>query len=148
MCGRRRAVGRAHRDQVTRLQRQDLGEVRDRVGDREDHVVSRVLLHDLAVDFAAHRQPGAADRQLIWRHQPWADGRGVLERLALQELGGASLPVACADVVEDRVPGDMIEGRLGHDVPAAPADDDGELDLPVHLLDDGGHLDLVTRADQ
>src|ERR1700709_2787016 len=43
-------------DQVARLQRDETGDVGDDLGDREDHLAGRGVLHGLAVEHAADGQ--------------------------------------------------------------------------------------------
>src|SRR5690606_16949982 len=56
---------------------------------------------------------------------------GADEVLARRELAGMALPVAHADVIVDRIAGDMTHRLLPRDAPAGPANDDDELAFPV-----------------
>src|SRR5207253_10612830 len=60
--------------------------------------------------------------------------RAGLAHLPLGPLARHELEVAGADVVDDRIAEDVVEGLLAGDVARRAPDDDAELDLPVELL--------------
>ena len=140
------AARRAGGDDVAGVERDDLRQVDDELDRPEHELVGRGALHGLAVERGADGP--AARGQLVGGDQVRAERRGVLERLALQELLGAVLEVAHAHVVHHRVARDrrLRRGRVG--VPHRGADHDGELGLPVDLVGDRGQHDVVVRADQ
>ena len=124
--------------------------VRDEVRDRDEHLGGVAALADAAVDPQFHRQRLGVGH-LVLGHDPGADRAEGVDRLGEGEHAGLHLPaldVAGRNVVEDRVPGDVVPGLLRPEELAAAADDDGELELVVKLLgrplgiDDG-----VIRAD-
>ena len=87
---------------------------------------------------------------LVGRDQLGPDGREGVERLAGHPLLArlVELPVAGRDVVADGVAADVLARILRGDVPPAPADDDHQLGLVVHLVADPGQDDRVAVADQ
>ncbi len=69
-------------------------------------------------------------------HGPkWAES---VEALPTRPLTIAELDVASGDVVGDRVAEDVVEGPCGWDIAHPPADDDGELNLPVDSFGERG----------
>src|SRR6202453_744133 len=68
-------------------------------------MVGRRGLHKLAVDLARQFEVRTLGRGGV-RYEPGTNRRGALERLALEPLGRAALPVPARDVVHDCVPGD------------------------------------------
>ena len=59
----------------------------------------------------------------------------------------APLHRARGDVVDHRVPADVVAGLGERDVAAARPDDDGELELPVEGVRDAGQRDGLARPD-
>src|SRR5215218_1422685 len=98
----------AGRDEVAGLERDDPADVGDDVGDREDHLGGRGVLHRLAVAAAADAQLlGIVD--LLARDEPRADRAEGVGRLAARPLAVGELQVAGADVVEADVALDVIQ---------------------------------------
>src|SRR3954454_12343161 len=80
-------------DQVTRLQRDDAGDVGDDLRDREDHLAGRRVLHRLAVEHAADGQRLRVG-DLLARHEPRTGRAEGVGRLASGPLPVAELQVA------------------------------------------------------
>ena len=145
-------AGRAAREQdVAGKQRHRLGGTRDEGGDVEEQVVGRAVLHDLAVQLEAHVQVVRVDERR--RHEERA-GRQEAGRVLGAVPVGADLlhvlaedQVARRDVVDDRVPGDVVERVLAGDAERLAADHDGELELPVVHLAVGGEGERNVVSD-
>src|SRR5271165_2638490 len=117
---------RAGRDHVAREQPDEVADVGHQLAHAEDHRPCAAVLHALAVDVAEHRQ-GLRIGHRVLRHHPRTDRAEGRAALALVPGAAAfKLVFALADVVHDRVAGDMIERRALRDVVAAGADDDPE----------------------
>ena len=112
----------------------------DQLGDPEDQLGRRRLLHPLSVQ--VERDPdgrGVAD--LVGGDEGGTAGGGAVEDLAGDPLRRGELQVASREVVEQHVPGDVVERvglthrrRLG-------ADHECDLGLVVHLVAGGGEGD-------
>src|SRR5271166_6083788 len=138
---RRRAGG----DHVAGEQPHEVAHVGHQLAHAEDHRPRAAVLHALAVDVAEHRQ-GLRIGYCVLRHYKRPDRAEGRAALALVP-GAAALELvfALADVVDDRVAGDVIQRRALRNVVAAGADDDAELDLPVHLLGAARDHHVVVR---
>src|SRR5262245_42795771 len=137
------AGGGAGHQHVARCQVEDGRAVADDGRDLEDQVPGVGRLLGLAGD--AQRQAEALGiAYLVRRHHPRPERTGANEVLAGRDLLGMELPLANADIVVAGVAGDMGEGVLLGDVPAALADDHGQLGLPVELVRDLGAHDRLA----
>ena len=117
------------------------------MGDAEDHRLGRAVLVAVAVDFEPHLEVLRVG-DFVAGDQPGADRAEGVGRLALGPLAAAlGLEVALAEVVDDAIAGDMVEGVLLVDVAGFLADDDAELDFPVGLEGVLGQDDIVVGAD-
>ena len=127
-------------DDVAGLERHQRREVGEQLGDREDEVRGRRLLHPLAVE--VERDPDRVGGPgLVGGDDRRAAGRAAVEHLARHPLRRRELEVARREVVEQRVAGDVGDRvRLG-DVLRAGADDERDLGLVVDLAARGRQLD-------
>src|SRR5436190_746038 len=147
----RDAARRAGREHVAGLDRDVAREVLDDVGQLPD-LVARVDAHaQLAVDRAGHPQVVRIG-DLVERDQlgpERAEARDVLAGPeARARLHLALLRIAVGEVVEDRHPGDVVEGLGLLDAERAPADHEHQLGLVVEADDALGPDDLGAVADQ
>ena len=132
-------------DDVARHQRHVLGDCRDQLVRREEHVGDRIVLPLLAVQHGLDRQLHRVDAGLDHRAE-YAEGvetlgaRPLLERLVLaQQVDGG-------DVVHAGVAEDVVAGLGFGDVEAFLADDDAELALINDLAGVGGRtLNWLAR---
>ena len=132
-------------DHVARVERDDGGDVGDQEFGGEDEVAGGGALLDFAVDCGGHE---GACRELVFGDQGRTERSGVLPRLTLEPLDGAELVVAHADVVQDRVTGDVVF-RVGlGDAAALLADDHGEFGFPVNGVRFLRQRQVIVRADQ
>src|SRR5581483_9511684 len=137
---------RARRDDVTGLERHAGTDVGDQVRNLEQHVAGvGFLLHD-AVD-------GEPQVERVWvldligGDDARSEGGIAVLPLRIDPLPGAAA-VARADVDEDAVAEDVLEGVALADPAAGGADDHGELHLPIQLPGDRPVvLDRIVRAD-
>ena len=143
------------RDDVARLERDHLAGRRDQLGDRADHVGGGLVL----LQFVVHPQPQPQILR-VGHLEGRGDARPQRQR-AVHGLGGE--PVVGERLRGDRLPpvapagghvvGHAVAGHVGQrvrrgDVPAADADDHGQLRLPVVAgLVRGADDDRVVRAD-
>ena len=111
----------------------------------EDHVRRRRVLAELAVHPGPNRERTRV-AHLVHRHQLRPARRVRVERLAHGEGRRSPLPVAGADVVDDREPRDHLERPRGGDVLAAPADHHGQLPLVVDGVRDRRQQDRVAGS--
>ena len=101
------ALGRAGDDDVARQERHELAQMREDLGDGEDHVARIALLPDSAVDGERERNRLRVGN-LVGRHEPRSERTERVEALALDPLAAAvGLPVALRHVVGQTVAGDM-----------------------------------------
>jgi hypothetical protein len=106
------------------------------VRDGDEHLGGVAALPDLAVDPQLHRQRLGVGH-LVLGYDPGTDRAEGVDGLGEGEHTGLHLPaldVTGGDVVEDRVPGDVVLGFVGAEELADLADDDGQLELVVELL--------------
>src|SRR5206468_9882149 len=120
--------------------------VRDDLGNGEDHVRGRRVLHRHAVQHAA-------DAECLWighvcrgnvLRPDWAER---VRRLPTRPLAVRELEVARADVVEADVAAHRLERVLFGDSAYALTDHDAELGLIVHLFRDARYDDRLTGPD-
>ena len=112
----------------------------------EDEVVGLGVLAQLAVHPRLEPE-GMRVGDLVCRHEPWPYGAVGVERLSHRHGRAAELPVAHADVVDDRVAGDDRRGSRRGDVPAAPPDDEPQLALVVDDRRGARDVDRLSRTD-
>src|SRR5262249_53918248 len=132
--------GRAGENDVAWIKRHPARQLRDLLGQIEDHTLAVGILFEDVV----HPQ---LEAEILWvadvarRHDPWAEWAGAVERLVLGPIGlewrsvadiRAPPAVARGQVVGRGVAGNVIERLfLGH-VFGRSADHRGKLDLPIH----------------
>jgi len=149
------AVRCARGDNVARLQRHEVADKRDYLGDGEDHPGCVGLLPDPAVDAQLHVQ-------VVWifdlvdggqvRSQ-WKETIGPLavepvEKLIPRALGAPLFEsyAPCGDVVGDAVSGDIIQGFGGGDAACRLADHDSQFQLVINLLAVSGPGDCPAAS--
>src|SRR5215475_2575048 len=139
------AVGRTGGDDVARLQPRHGRQVLYDGGDVEYHVVGRVVLHDLAVE-------SRRELQTLWigddvgRHQPRPERPGGGKVLARGHR--VLLEIAHAAVEKAGIARHDRERAGARHVPAALADDDGELALEVEIDRGARPHDAAALRDQ
>src|SRR6185437_3444894 len=124
----------ARRDDVARLQRHELADVAHDRGNRKDHGARVARLHALAVDVQPHIEVlHVAD--LVASHEPGTHGAEGVAALALVP-GAAALRLVfpLGEVVDDAIPGDVLQGVTLLHITGRRTDHDTELDLPIGLL--------------
>ena len=127
---RPRVRGRAGEDHVARLERDQPAEVGELVGDREEQVVGRRLLHDLAVEVGAQGEVGGVE--LGRRHELGPEREEAVVPLDAQHRAAVGVSeVVHADVVRARVAADVVEHLVDRDALHPPPDHDRELALVV-----------------
>ena len=127
---RPRVRGSTGEDHVARLERDQPAEIGELVGDREEEVVGRRLLHDLAVQVGAEREVGRVE--LGCGHQLGAEREKAVVALDAQHRAAIGVPeVVHADVVRARVAADVVEHLVDRDALHPAPDDHGELALVV-----------------
>jgi len=140
-------AGSARGDDVSGTQRDGLGGHRDQARDREGHVVGVRVLAQFAVDPRPDAQ-GLGIGHLVARHHDGPHRREAVEALGPRPLAVVALQVPGRDVVEDRVPEDVVEGRRLGDATATPADHERQFAFVVHLGGDGPGRDRRAVARQ
>src|SRR5262249_42096277 len=124
---------RAGRDQVARREGHEVREVAHQITDVEDERLGVAALPLLSVP----PQPELEDvgvRNLAAVGDVRTDRRKRLRDLPGHPLTADELEVASADVVDDRVAGDIVQRLLPRHEARGASDDHAELDLPVELL--------------
>src|SRR5438034_545822 len=139
--------GRASRDQVVGLERHRQACERNHLGDREDHLCRRRILHHLAVQGAADPERLGVGN-LLSRDEARADGAERVDRLRPRPLAVGELQVAGADLVDADVAADGLERLTLRDIADALADDDAQLRFVVDLPSDRRKHDRLSRADE
>ena len=129
---------------VAGQQRERAADVRDEVGDVEDHVGRAAVLDGAPVQARCGPRRSATSRS-VTIHGP--SGQDVSKPLARAHCPSAALRVAGGDVVGAGVAEDHLADALARDVLADPADDDRELALVVHLVGERRQHHRVAGAD-
>ena len=133
-------------DDVARLERERLGEVRHLLEAVVDHLAGVAVLAQLVVDVSPDREV-VRIAELLGRDQPRPERAVRVERLAHRHGRRAHLPIAHGDVVGDRVAGDHLVSALERNVPTPRADHDRQLTLIVEQVRDARHVDAVVWTD-
>ncbi len=81
-------------------------------------------------------RPGGAGGELVGRDELGPERPGCIEILAHHPLRRLELVVADRSVVEERIPGDVLERAVPRDVASGLADHDDHLALVIELLGD------------
>src|SRR5215213_10657300 len=141
VAGRADARGRACDNDVTGDEGHAPGEKGDELGDREDHLRGRPVLHYLAVQDAAYGEVLGIFDLVCGGDERTQGAEGVYGFAAGPLSALRELEVARGDVVGVHVAEDVVEGLGLRDVAGCPPYNDGELGLVVGLLGYRGYSD-------
>src|SRR6187402_681802 len=140
------AAGRAGYDHIAWMQDRERRDVADQFLDRENEVLDRGVLPEIAVNSSP--QFGSTDIfDLVLRDEARAECSRANEVLARDELRRVALPVPGAEIVIASEARDMFHRSTRRDGVRSLADHDCELPFIVELLRDRGFKGLATVPD-
>src|SRR5579871_2931760 len=142
-------------DAVARLERKDMAQVCDLLGDVEDHIPRVAVLHELVVDRARDAQVMRVCHEFSRRYSRthWSETLETLTEHPVESKRAvpvaARLTIPRRDIVEYCVTRDVVHRLGSRNITRRPADDGDELGLPVGLLHLLGNMHgLAWRNDR